>query len=240
MISKVKAYLKELRDTNRELLLHSKEIEWAHVYHDSIRGIEWIENQPLNIGRWAGNYTFFYLLNRVLHDYKPNKILEFGLGESSKFTSLYLDNYLLTSKHLIIEHSEDWKTNFIRNFNLSSRSEIKICPLIIKNIEGYQSKSYSKLEDVTEEKFDLYIIDGPFGSNNYSRYDIVEFAEKFTKNDEFIILFDDYNRNGEKETVKYLMNLLDKLSIKYYTEIYKGNKDVLVIVTEKYKYVTSL
>lgn len=240
MISKVKAYLKELRDTNRELLLHSKEIEWAHVYHDSIRGIKWIENQPLNIGRWAGNYTFFYLLNRVLHDYKPKKILEFGLGESSKFTSLYLDNYLLTSKHLIIEHSEDWKTNFIRNFNLSSRSEIKICPLSIKNIEGYQSKSYSKLEDVIEEKFDLYIIDGPFGSNNYSRYDIVEFAEKFTKNDEFIILFDDYNRRGEKETAKCLMNLLDKLSIKYYTEIYKGNKDVLVIVTEKYKYITSL
>ena len=80
MISKVKEYLKELRDTNREILLHSKEIEWAHVYHDSIRGVKWIENQPLNIGRWAGNYTFFYLLNRVLHDFFLfKKIINFFL-----------------------------------------------------------------------------------------------------------------------------------------------------------------
>ena len=45
--------------------LHTKEIEWAHIYHDSIRGKKPIEELGLNIGRWAGNYSFFYVLNRI-------------------------------------------------------------------------------------------------------------------------------------------------------------------------------
>jgi hypothetical protein len=39
--------------------LHTKEIEWAHIYHDSIRGKKAIEELELNIVKWAGNYCFF-------------------------------------------------------------------------------------------------------------------------------------------------------------------------------------
>ena len=91
MISKIKSLIRENRARQKKILSQTRELEWAHIFHDSIRGKECLQNLPLNIGRWAGNYSLFYLLNRILMDYKPKSILEFGLGESSKFISTYLE-----------------------------------------------------------------------------------------------------------------------------------------------------
>ena len=45
----------------KQNLLLTQELEWAHVFHDSIKGKPWLENLSLNIGRWAGSYSFFYI-----------------------------------------------------------------------------------------------------------------------------------------------------------------------------------
>jgi hypothetical protein len=240
MIQKIKNIIKENRKLQRDIILQNKELDWANVYHDSIRGKRWLEELPLNIGRWAGNYSFFYVLNRLLNDYKPKSILEFGLGESSKFVMCFLNNILLDTSHLVIEQDGKWKENFIANNKIPKGSIIKIYPLKELEIKGFKSNSYTDLDSEIKNKFDLYIIDGPFGSKRYSRYDIVKLAEKFESNDEFVILFDDYNRTGEKDTVKDLLQILKSKEIKVYTESYIGNKTVLVIATEKYKYATSL
>jgi hypothetical protein len=92
MISKIKALIKENRNNHLMNSMLLKDLEWANIYRDSIRGKEWLEKLPLNVGRAAVNYNFFYVLNRILNDYKPNRILEFGLGESSKFISTYILN----------------------------------------------------------------------------------------------------------------------------------------------------
>jgi len=240
MLKKIKSLIYENRQLHKENLLQLKELEWAHVYHDSIRGKEWLGKLPLNIGRWAGNYSFFYVLNRILSDYKPNSILEFGLGESSKFVSAYLENELLKSKHQIIEQDENWHQSFNDRFQLSERSRVAINVLVKKNIDNHDVNSYSGLKEfINQKKFDLYIIDGPFGSKHYSRYDIVELAKGFAKNDEFIIIIDDYQRIGEKETVHELLKLFKEKDITTYWGEYSGNKTVGVLGTKKYKNVKS-
>ncbi len=239
MIKKIKSIIQENRDNQNKILLQSYELEWAQVYHDSIRGKQWLENLPLNIGRWAGNYSFFYVLNRILNDFKPEAILEMGLGESTKFISTYLDNYLIDSKHLVIEHDENWESIFKENFTLSNRTEIVVCPLEIAIIKGFEINAYHKFDLAVKGKFDLYLIDGPFGSPHYSRYDIMNIAQSFEPNDQFIIVMDDYNRIGEKETIDDLLALFKNNNIKVFHNIYIGNKSVKVIATEKYKYATS-
>ncbi|AMC10158.1 hypothetical protein Lupro_02340 [Lutibacter profundi] len=239
MLKKIKNLIRENRQLHKENLLQLKELEWAHIYHDSIRGKDWLEKLPLNIGRWAGNYPFFYLLNRILTDFKPNSILEFGLGESSKFVSTYLENELKNSNHLIIEQDETWHQNFKLKFQLSLLSKVAICPLYKRKVFNCDVNSYSGIEDIINQNFDLYIVDGPFGSENYSRYDIVELARDFTKNDEFIIIIDDYQRIGEKETVQELLKMLKEKGITIYWGEYSGNKSVGVLGTEKYKSVKS-
>ena len=229
----------KLLATQNEVLLISKENEWANIYHDSIRGKDSIEKLPLNIGRWAGNYSFFYVLNRILSDYKPNRILELGLGESSKFISTYIDNYLLESKHWILEHDIEWINAFNNKFSLSKRSEILKCSLITKEIKGHQTYFYDDFEDKIFDKFDLYIIDGPFGSERFSRYNIISIVERFTVKDEFIIIMDDTNRKGENDTKNDIISLLKDKKIVFYIGEYRGFKNVTLISTGKYKFSTT-
>lgn len=223
--------------SNNKLL---REIEWAHIYHDSIRGKTALENLSLNVGRWAGNYAFFYVLNRILFDYRPGKIIEFGLGESSKFISTYIDNYNVNSFHIIVEQSDEWKIQFLQKFTLSKTSEIKVFEMIDKDVKDCVTNGYKNIEILNSQKFDLYVIDGPFGSPSYSRYDIVELASNFRSDDEFIILFDDYQRKGEKESALELLKTLEKNNIKIYSYVFEGGKSLMVIATERYKNITSI
>lgn len=240
MIKRIIELISENRVNQRKIIELSQELDWANVYHDSIRGKEHFEKLSLNIGRWAGNYSFFYVLNRILNDFKPKLILEMGLGESTKFIMAHIDNVMLETKHLIIEQDENWATIFKKSVNLSSHSIIKICPLQKIEVKGFKTNSYLNLNEIVNSKYDLYVIDGPFGSKNYSRYDIVNIAKDFEKGDEFIIIFDDYNRLGEKETVKDLLELLKQKRINIHTESYTGVKSVLIIATDRYRYSTSL
>ncbi len=218
----------------------NKELEWAHIYHDSIRDKEFLKTLSLNIGRWAGNYSFFYVLNRILNDFKPKDILEFGLGESSKVISTYLDHYLTESNHTVIEQDDSWKNHFNNRFKLSSRSSIQILPLQKKNVKGFETNGYKNIEEYIKKKYDLYLIDGPFGSRNFSRYDIVNIVKKLNKNDEFVIILDDFDREGEKQTFNDLVELFKVKEIEIYYGSYEGTKSVAVLGTKKYQFVQSL
>jgi hypothetical protein len=240
MIGKIKAIIKENYQLHNRTQRHLKELEWAHIFHDSIRGKPWLEKLDLNIGRWAGNYPFFYVLNRILNDYKPNKILEFGLGESSKFISTYIENKLHHTNHQIIEQSEDWLSTFSERFTLCTNSKVKVCPLGVKQINGYDVNCYNGIQSLTNEKYDLYIIDGPFGSSHFSRYDVMGFIETLNQNDEFIILLDDTHRDGEIETLMEVKNKLKTKGLVFYENEFTGNKSFHVIATEKYKYIISV
>ena len=240
MIKKVRGILKEFRERDANILKNTEELIWANVYHDSIQGKQWLTNLPLNIGRWAGNYTFFYILNRILNDVKPKSILEFGLGESSKFIATYIKNELTETRHDIIEQSADWADKFEALFQLPVKSKIHICSLVQKEIFGYQVNSYEGLDEKISGLYDFYLIDGPLGSDNFSRYDIVAIVDQFPKEHEFILLLDDYNRFGEKQTANELMRILNNKGIKFSATIYKGNKEVILIATEKYRYLSSL
>ena len=242
MIKRVKNLINEFREENRKLNLEIKdlrnqikEIQWANIYHDSIRGKKEIQNLNLNIGRWAGNYTFFYILNRILSDCKPKSILELGLGESSKFISTYIKHYLEQTTHTIVEHDIEWITEFENKFTLNEQSKIILCPLQTVKINGHDSYTYQEFDRNVEDIYDLYIIDGPFGSERFSRFDIVSKVNKFNKGSEFIILIDDSHRKGESETITVILEILKVKELTAHVSVYDGHKHVTIITSEKYK-----
>lgn len=247
MINKIKLLINEFRVNDRKIYSklidlenQGRELEWAHIYHDSIRGKKWLEELPLNVGRWAGNYSFFYVLNRILMDYKPKSILDLGLGESSKFISSYLDNYLLDTRHIIVEQNKEWINSFQDKVLLSKRSTIVHCPLKETEIKGFLSNSYDGFREKITEKFDLYIVDGPFGSDRFSRYDIISIVDKLELKDQFIIMLDDTNRKGEQDTLIDILYSLKTKNIKYYLGEYKGTKAVTLLVSENYRFAISM
>lgn len=222
-----------------DLIQLCQELDWANVYHDSIRGREWLIDLPLNVGRMAGNYTFFYLLNRILYDLKPKNILEFGLGESSKFISAYLNNYLLDTTHLIIEDNEIWHHNFINSNTLSVRSQVKIMNVKEQIINECNTYSYVGIDDLDITEYDMFIVDGPLGSEHFSRYDIVNIVKRFDDDKKFIIIMDDCQRLGELQTFEDISHALKERDIPFHSEIYYGLKNVGVIGSKEFPFVAT-
>src|SRR5690554_2933130 len=238
IIKKIKSLLNEFRDRsddNKKLL---QEIEWANIYHDSIRDNEELQKLSLKIGRWAGNYSFFFLVHRILKDFQPQKIVEFGLGESSKFISTYNRSIGNKHKHIVIEQDDNWTRIFNEAF-LNENINIYHHPLQKKTVKGYEYNGYEKAEEIPSNA-DFYLIDGPFGSPNYSRYDILYVLQRIKPEKEFVLVLDDYNRIGEQETAEEILKLFKEKGRQVYSSSIEGGKSQFVLVTEKYKYVLSV
>ncbi|HPI30852.1 MAG TPA: hypothetical protein PLS26_10025 [Bacteroidales bacterium] len=240
LITEFRGRFNDLRATEEIIRNQNAELEWANIYHETIRGKKWLQELSISPGRWAANYSFIYVLTRILSDCQPKKIIELGLGESTKIVSTIIENELPDSTHLIIEQSQDWIMAFKSKFKLSSKSTILHLELETKIIKGFPVNSYKDINKKIDDTFDLYIIDGPFGSARYSRYDIISLIEKLKNNSEFIIIIDDYNRPGEQEMVLDLTEAINKKGFEIYSGRFAGAKAQRVIVTKKYQFVLTI
>lgn len=239
MIKRIKARLSTITNTQEHILRQANELEWAHVFEHSIKGKTNLEKLNLNIGRWAGNFSLFYLLNRIMSDFEPKRIVEFGLGESSRFVMSFNDVYKF--EYRAIEHNELWKESFLsKNSNFESQS-IVIAQMKTQQKDGFDYNAYINVLDLQfVHEADFYLIDGPLGSKRFSRFDIALICERFKKEKDFVVVLDDYNRLGEKDTGKYIMDSFKARGIVYYSAVFTGNKDQLLICSEKFKFLTSV
>lgn len=216
------------------------EIIWANVFHDSIKQYSFLNNLSLNIGRFYANYTLLYLLHRIIEISKPKEILELGLGESTKFISTILEHNNKDCNHLIIEHNSEWMNIFLKDFKLNENSEIKILNLKqTKYLNKFKSNNYEDFSKINK-KFQLIIIDGPFGTKNYSRNDVLQNLENLISFENFIIVLDDTERKGEYQTYKAIIKKLKKEKIDFNYCQYYGNKTISLVFSSNYYYLKSL
>lgn len=236
-------YLKDLRGT-------CKEIEWANIWHDTMRDIPWLENMPsISPGRWAVGYNYLYVMTRILNDTNPKSVLELGLGASSTLISQYFTYFqnsaLQTDNargyyHLIAEHNDDWITYYTKSHSLSSCSTIIRQNMIKKRYKGAAYNAYEDIaKDIKGKKFSVISVDAPFGSDKYSRRDIVELLPDILE-ESFAIIIDDADRCGEKNTIKDISDILQRHNIPYCTGIYMGATDCCVIASQDNAFLCSL
>lgn len=217
----------------------------AHVFEDSINSIAWIKSKSFSPRGGAANYSLLYIMFRVLNDIQPRSIIEFGIGQSSKLTSQYVTYGTEIDTHLtLVENDPTWINIFKKQIPECDR--INILNLDIEEIEInrgtqiFETTGYKDLDkNIGDKKFDFIIVDGPRGCPHFSRIEILDLLEKNLANS-FIIIMDDYNRIGEQETAKKVMEKLDSLSIKYESTKYKGITTQLVIYSPCYFFLKSL
>lgn len=231
----------KLRGKNQNFLNETqdgylKEIYWANVFRDSIQNSVWLKNKSFSPGRWAINYIGLYVFYRVLNDFKPKNILECGLGQSSKMTIQYAKHF--NSKLNIFEHNIPWIEFFEKGFENISQY-IKRSELEKVNILGKESLTYKNFEQqINNEKFDFIFIDGPYGSDNYARSQMINLINNLEKS--FVIIMDDYERKGEQETVELFEEKLKLAGIKYLKQVYSSDKSLCLICSKDLEYLTSL
>lgn len=227
---------KRLLITNNKLL---RELDWANVFNNTIKGSEWFNNHSISPGRWAVGYSFLYVLYRILNDVKPLKILEFGLGQSTKMLHAYANwNNKATIK--TIDSSIDW-INYYDKSNMPQNCEIAYVEELFIEYKGKNTRSLKEFKDlITDEKYNLILIDAPIGSEHYSRPQIIKLVENNLDLENFCIIIDDYQRQGEKETTEELKLVFNNLNIKYEMVVYQSEKDFTLFVTPNLKFLLSL
>lgn len=233
--------LNNLNNSALEILQIEKEILHAHKFNSTIIDSSWFKYKNVSPGGSAVDYCFFYTLYRVLCSIKPNSILEFGLGQSSKMVHQFANFH--DSLAITVEHDSSWATFFNEGKDGNYFINIKFLELETKKYKGVDVLTYKDCyETFKNSTFDLIIVDGPFGfSENtiYSRPQIIELINGCISKD-FVIIIDDYDRIGEQNTVREIFNFFDTNHIDYVYKVYSSVKSHILITVPQFHFLTTL
>lgn len=224
-----------------ETLGYTRENNWGLVFNNTIQDSEWLQERTFSLGRWAIGYQCAYVLFRILDEVKPNKILELGLGQSTKILGQYANNNEGV-QHFVVENNEDWIRFFQHNYELSSNSNILHCDWNFENYKNEKVRVFDGFKDkISGHKFNLIMIDAPFGGDmkGFSRIDVLRMLPDCLEST-FVIMIDDVERIGERNTFNEMKDKLEMSNISFADGIYKGKKSVGLIVSVDLKFVLTM
>ena len=230
------------KDISREIRNISKEILWAETFNNTVSGSNWLKDKSFSPGRWAVGYQYLYAVYRILNAVKPKRILELGLGQSTKLLSQYAKANREV-KHIVVEHDQEWIDFYKKENEIAENTEIlKLEREYRKYKNDDKVLAFKNFKEKLEgEKFNFISIDAPLGANAkiYARIDVLEILSECLEED-FVIVIDDYNRKCEKNTVGEIERILKEHNISYCKGIYYGEKDCMVISSERLKFICSM
>lgn len=246
----VKVIEQNLKDTNARVtalgeqhqnlhnaMLYDIENYWANVYHDTIATSSWLQDKSVSPGRWAVSYIVLYVLYRILDEIKPTSILECGLGQSSKLTIQYTDAH--KTNLMICENNPEWLSFFQKQFPTADKYTTLLDKETVHIVPEYESNTYTGFKSaIGNKKFNLVLVDGPLGSQHYSRPEILDVVKNLDKS--FVILLDDMNRSGERETWDLLKRKLTEQNILFKEKIYTSDKHLGLLCSPDLEYLTTL
>lgn len=125
-------YMQKLRSTQAEILK-------AIIFNNTILDSEWLKYKSFSPGEWAADYGLLYTLYRVLNGMRPQNILEFGLGQSSKMLHQY--GKFFNINVLTCEHDDNWIDFFSKEKD--GQYDLKIKKMELETI------SYKEFETLT-------------------------------------------------------------------------------------------
>lgn len=221
---------------------NADEIIWAEIFNNVISDSSWLTNKSFSAGRWAVGYQYLYVVYRILNEVRPKNLLELGLGQSTRLLGQYAASDAEV-QHIVVEHDPAWIQFFQQDFHLPSNSTIVQLEREYRAFreDGHVLVFKNFRETFKGHKFDFISIDAPLGGEAviYARVDILDLLPDVLA-DSFIIIVDDFNRQGEKNTVTVLEEILQENGILYAKGVYAGKKDCVVICSEDLKFVCSM
>ena len=221
-----------------KIIRQQSEILNALTFNSTIADSEWLKYKSFSPGKWAVDYGFLYTLYRVLNDTHPHSILEFGLGQSSRMLHQYGSYWKCDV--VTCEHNQNWISFFLKE--IAGRYKVNFQLLDLEKItyKGYETLTYKNINNIVrDKKFDLILVDGPFGSEHFSRSQIIELSNN-NLDKSFCIIMDDYERSGEKETAEEIEYVLKEKSIDYCKRVYCSSKEHILICSSNLEFLTTL
>lgn len=221
---------------------YASESVWAAVFNNKITDSNWLENKSFAPGRWAVGYGFLYVMYRVLDETHPKHILELGLGQTTRMITQYVAANFDT-KHYVVEEDANWIDFFCNDFKLTGNTElVRLNYEMISYKDAGEVRIYKGFkEKFAGKKFDFISIDAPWSGDmkQYARIDILDLLPDCL-DENFIIMIDDCQRSGEKNTVAEIEKKLRESGIPYKTGKYCEKKDFVLIAAKHMQFLTSM
>lgn len=215
---------------------------WADVFHDTIRGSQWLTNTTFSPGRWAVGYPYLYAMYRVLNEFHPKRILELGLGQSTRMIAQYTASHVGV-EHIVVEHDPEWIHFFSQDFSLPASTRIlQLEREMVPYEEAQQVRVFRGFREALEGKqFDFISIDAPLGGDmkEYARIDVLRMMPGCLSRD-FIVMVDDAQRPGEQHTVAAMEKCLQEHGIAYQRGGYNGKKDTVLLCSQSVGFLSSM
>ena len=175
----------------------------------------------------AASYSLMYLLFRLLTEKRIDSIVEFGSGQSTILIDrLHSD----AARHVCYEDDPGWHAAVSKKV---ARCDYRLCPLEQRVIDGVTCRAYS---GVTPIEFDLALVDGPRGVDQYSRFGCIDTIRSNPRKD-FVIVFDDCNRPGEVQTIRVVEEVLAAKNIEFEKRELGGRNHQAVLAAGDFKNV---
>jgi hypothetical protein len=179
--------------------LDRREILYQGAVHNSLASMG--VKRPFYPFKCASNYSLLYHIIRTISENTAIKsILELGSGQ----TTLLLDELskIFRLNIISIEDDEKWSNRISKQVDHS----VIHSPLKMQRVFGYNTSFYDIDKIKVDSKINLIIVDGPIGVKLRSRWGMLQYIESL--HDDFVIIFDDAHRRGEKDTIKKAIHLL--------------------------------
>jgi hypothetical protein len=197
-------------------------------------------SKPIFPGQWAGDFAFFYSLSRLMYEYEFDCILELGAGQST----IFINDVVINEKfdHYVLEHDVFFIEKTRSHLKEKNKVNFIQANLVEKKLNHHTTNymyDLRALDVFYKKRINLLIVDGPFGSNSLSRFEVVEIVNAEYLAEDFIIILDDTHRKGEQETLNVLIETLNSIGKNHFVAHYEGAKRVTYVGTKKYELAKS-
>ena len=221
---------------------HASEAVWAQIFNNTISESLWLKDKTFSPGRWAVGYPYLYVMYRVLNETRPKRILELGLGQSTRMIAQYAAAFQ-DVEHIVVEHDPEWVEFFCNDFPLPKNTKVV---MLEREMVPYKDAEAVRVfkgfkETFQGQKFDFISVDAPLGGDmkQYARIDVLNLIPDGL-GENFVIMVDDCNRIGETNTVKEIQQRLADYQIGHQTGWYQGEKISVLICPVRMGFLCSM
>ncbi|MBA6152692.1 class I SAM-dependent methyltransferase [Gelidibacter maritimus] len=164
--------------------------------------------------------VILHILNDIVINKRQN-IIEFGSGVSTLYIAQLIKTLKLPTRLYSVESNEEWLSNMHKEISRYGLNDIvtfvhATMVAVPKELGLHEQELWYDSEKLTSalqnvKKFDLVIVDGPFGSSTpYARYTAIPFLQNRLVKD-YAVFLDDGHREEER---KISENWAHKLQVK--------------------------
>jgi hypothetical protein len=171
--------------------LPASELFYLQLF-DSAVARSGIAVKPLYPVGSAANAGLLYAVFRLAEEFPGLAWLELGAGQSTILIDALVDAGRIGTA-LTLEHDPGWAARIGTRVD----HEVEAAPLRRAEVQGIAAETYYV---TPARRYDVVLVDGPIGTPRRSRWGALKLLETALA-DDFIVIFDDAERPGERETI---------------------------------------